>query len=99
KVLKDVYLFNTDAAKVQSATQEVGDWDKKVADGLARLTASPVLDGDDRALVTTALAAQKEYQAASNAAVARATAGGDPYEAQQGAAGLTKGKDRPVATA
>jgi len=74
KVLKDVYLFNTDAAKVQSATQEVNDWTAKSAAGLERLNASPVLTTEDRDLIATAQAAQKEYQAASNAAIARATA-------------------------
>jgi len=99
KVLKDVYLFNTDPAKVDSASKEVAGWDSKVSDGLAALRKSPVLTSDDTALIDTGLAALAAYQSASQEAIKQATAGNDPYTDQQAAAKLVSGKDRPVTAA
>src|SRR3954447_10574918 len=97
KVLKDIYLFNTDAAKVDSVTKEIADWDRQVSAGLATLRANPALLDEDRALIDSGLVPFAEYQKASQAAVERATlAGDDPFTAQQAAAKLTSGKDRPV---
>ena len=96
-VLKDIYLFNTDPAKVQSVTKEIVDWDRQVSAGLAALRANPALLDEDRDLIDSGLAPFAEYQKASQAALERATVeGDDPYTAQQAAAKLTSGKDRPV---
>jgi methyl-accepting chemotaxis protein len=99
KVLKDIYLFNTDSAKVALVTKELADWDQLVGDGLARLRQDSTLTQNDRDLIDSAVDALGAYQAASRAAAARATAGDDPYTAQQEAAKLTSGKDRPISAA
>ena len=56
-----------------------------------------MLFDEDRDLIDSGLAPFAEYQKASQAALERATVeGDDPYTAQQAAAKLTSGKDRPV---
>jgi methyl-accepting chemotaxis protein len=99
KLLKDVYLFNTNADKVQSTEHDLAGLDGQVATELAALAVSPTLTADEQASVASAQAAYVSYQAASNAAVAKAKEPGDPYTQQQAAAALTSGKDKPISVA
>ena len=98
KVLKDIYLLQHGSRPRSSPSpKEIADWDKQVSEGLAALRADPVLLDEDRDLIDSGLAPFAEYQKASQAALERATVeGDDPYTAQQAAAKLTSGKDRPV---
>src|SRR5581483_12216613 len=100
KVLKDIYLFNGDPAKIEKAASEVKELDQAVEAGLSQLQSNPALLPDELALADEASRALGEYAAASRAAIARVQAGGDDlYEVQQAAVQLTSGKDRPVSEA
>jgi methyl-accepting chemotaxis protein len=99
KLLKDVYLFNTNAAKVAATETDVASLDKQIGTGLAAVALSSVLTEDDRKLVDTAQSTYRDYLSASSAAVAKAKEVGDPYTLQQTAAALVSGKDKPVSAA
>jgi methyl-accepting chemotaxis protein len=99
KVLKDVYLFDSDPAKVQKAVGEVSDFDAQIGDRLARLKDSPGLLPEELKLIGDAGPALAAYHAATRAAIDRVRAGGDPYTVQQEAAAMVVGKDRPVSAA
>ncbi len=99
KVLKDAFLFNTDTAKVQSTVDQVAAFDRTVTQGLAELRTHQGTSVEERKLLDDAAKAYKDYQAASDAAIARIKAGGDPYSTQQAAAALVAGKDRPISAA
>ncbi len=100
KVLKDIYLFNGDPAKIEKAASEVKELDQAVEAGLSQLQSNPALLPDELALADEASRALGEYAAASRAAIARVQAGGDDlYEVQQAAVQLTSGKDRPISEA
>jgi methyl-accepting chemotaxis protein len=99
KVLKDIYLFNTNADKVKQTISDMAGFDKQVNDGLAALKQNPNLLPEERQLVDNAATAYADYQAASTAATAKATESGDPYVTQQAAAAITTGKDKPISAA
>jgi methyl-accepting chemotaxis protein len=99
KVLKDAYLFNTDAQKVQTTRDDVANRDLQINAALTQLAGSTLLRPEEKQFVQDAIKAYGAYQVASTAAIAKATAGGDPYTAQQAAASLTSGTDRPVSAA
>jgi methyl-accepting chemotaxis protein len=98
KVLKDVYLFVEDAAKVDSASQEVAADDKIVSDLAARLRAMS-LTAEEGKTLDDVMAGLKLYEDASSQAILLARSGGDPYSTQQAAAKLVLGKDRAVSDA
>jgi methyl-accepting chemotaxis protein len=99
KVLKDVYLFNTNADKVKTTLTDLAAFDQQVDKGLATLAGSSVLTADDKQLVATAQSTYRDYQSASSAAIAKAQEVGDPYTLQQAAAAIVTGKDKPVSAA
>jgi methyl-accepting chemotaxis protein len=99
KVLKDAFLFNTNAPKVQTTKDDVATLDKQVTAALTQLAGSAVLLPEEKQLVRDAAKAFGEYQVASTGAIAKATEEGDPYTTQQAAAALTSGKDKPVSVA
>jgi methyl-accepting chemotaxis protein len=99
KILKDIYLFNTDPQKVQTTIDQMADLDTQVTASLTRLEGNSLLDADEAKDVADALRSYTAYQSASAAAVAAAKAGGDPYTTQQAAAALTSGQDKPVSAA
>ncbi len=96
KILKDVYLFDSEPEKVQSTLDQMANLDQQISDTLAGLKANPVLDVAEIKDVEHAVKVFADYQVASKAATDRAREDGDPYARQQAAAGFTSGKDRPV---
>jgi methyl-accepting chemotaxis protein len=96
KVLKDAYLFNTNADKVKSTEDQLTAADREIAQDLTDLSKNAVLGPEELQLVKQARTDYATYVAASNAALATIHEPGDPYTVQQAAAALTSGKDRPV---
>ena len=99
KLVKDVFLFNTNADKVKTTENDVATLDGQVATGLAALAMNPRLTAGEETSVGDAQTAYRDYLAASNAAVAKAKEPGDPYVQQQAAAALISGKDKPISAA
>ena len=99
KILKDIYLFDTDAQKVQTTIDQMAQLDKQVVDTLGQLHNNPLLQPEELKDVDDAAAVYAEYVKASQAAVDRAKQDDDPYARQQAAAALTSGKDKPVSAA
>ncbi len=101
KVLKDVFLFNTDEAKLKQATDELASWDQKIAAAITTIKQSSSVLPEDKKLLDEVDKGLAEYLATSKAAVAMShvAAGADPYAIQQQAAQLVSGKDRPITVA